>query len=66
MMFLTFLVKLLGNGFAACACVHTTVWPSGHGRPQAASESVKVAFSAGSRKATGLKATVRLEAVAER
>jgi hypothetical protein len=64
-MFLTFLVKLLCNGFAAYACVHTTVWPSGHGRPQAASESVKVAFPAGSRKATGLMATVRPEAVAE-
>jgi len=63
-MFLTFLVKLLCNGFATCPSVHTTVWPSGHGRRQAASESVKVAFPAGSRKATGLKTTVWLEAVA--
>src|SRR5260370_35631411 len=45
-------VKVLWNGFAARAPVHTAVWLPDSGRPQAASESVKVAFSAASRKAT--------------
>src|SRR5258708_34026575 len=46
------LVKLIWNGFAARALVHTAVWLPDSGRPQAASESVKVAFSAASRMAT--------------
>jgi len=51
MMFLTF--KLLWNGFAARA---SSTRPCGTlpSRPQAASETVKVAFSAASRKATWL------------
>src|SRR6266481_8091565 len=54
------LVKLLCNGFAACARVHTAVWPLGPGRASAASESVKVALSAASRKATGRREVARL------
>src|SRR5713226_4674538 len=43
------LVKLLWNGFSARVLVHTTVCPDSS-RAQAARESVKVAFSAASRK----------------
>src|SRR5258708_4273319 len=56
------LVKLLWNGFAACA-LSTPPCGTLPSRPQAASETVKVAFSAPYRKATGLSEAVGLEVV---
>jgi hypothetical protein len=51
------LFKKLWNGFAACASIQTTLWDPARG-PQAALESVKVAFSAAYRKATGMPVTL--------
>ena len=56
------LVKLLWIGFAALARPHDRVGPWSS-RPKAASESVKVAFLAASRKAAGRGVMARFESL---